>query len=327
MSVYNGELYLKEAIKSILHQTYTDFELLIINDASLDSSVEIINSFNDPHIRLIHNENNMGLTASLNKGINFANGRFIARIDADDLSLPSRIQTQLNYFEMDSSLTLCASRFGIIDENGRIIGHIHPRISDKLIDWHLLSWYLLFGNQIGHLTVTVKKDALIKLGGYAEWAKQAQDYELWTRMSRDYKMIVVPEVLGYWRYHKGAISASHFKDQSKTVLKAMHTAHKQLVGKSVNKNFSAHLHELFYKHSYRIKSCTPNALRLLGQIENCFIEYYNPENSTQAEVKQNIRDVMKKLVCSAILRPAIHSISVFSYILLNYPRAMFTGKT
>lgn len=95
MSVYNGETYLREAMDSILDQTYTNFEFLIINDGSTDDTVNIIKSYDDPRIRLVHNEENIGLTKSLNKGIDLANGEYIARMDADDISLPKRFERQL----------------------------------------------------------------------------------------------------------------------------------------------------------------------------------------------------------------------------------------
>src|SRR3990170_6306785 len=97
MSVYNGERFLREAIESILNQTYRDFEFLIINDGSTDSSREIILSYNDPRIRLIDNELNIGLTRSLNKGLRLARGKYIARQDADDISFRKRLEKQVAF--------------------------------------------------------------------------------------------------------------------------------------------------------------------------------------------------------------------------------------
>src|SRR6187397_2012165 len=97
MSVYNAEKYLREAIDSILNQTYRNFEFIIINDASTDGSEAIINSYKDERIRLISNSQNLRLTASLNKGIDLAKGKYIARMDADDASLPERLQKQVTF--------------------------------------------------------------------------------------------------------------------------------------------------------------------------------------------------------------------------------------
>src|SRR5580698_9685158 len=97
MPVYNGEKYIKEALESILQQTFIDFEFLIINDGSTDNSVSIIKSFNDNRIRLIHNEKNSGLVYSLNKGIGLSNGEYIARMDCDDVSIPERLEKQVGF--------------------------------------------------------------------------------------------------------------------------------------------------------------------------------------------------------------------------------------
>ena len=114
MPVYNGEKYLKEAIESILNQTFKDFEFLIINDGSTDNSVKIIQSFNDLRIRLIHNESNIGLIKTLNKGLKLSNGKYIARMDCDDVSLPKRLSVQINFMEKHPEIGVCGSWVKII---------------------------------------------------------------------------------------------------------------------------------------------------------------------------------------------------------------------
>src|SRR3990170_6879460 len=109
MPVYNAGNYLHEAIESILSQTFRDFEFLIIDDASTDSSVDIIESFQDPRIRLVKNDINMGITATLNKGIELSTTELIARMDADDISYVDRLQKQYEYFKKDKSCTLLST--------------------------------------------------------------------------------------------------------------------------------------------------------------------------------------------------------------------------
>src|SRR5659263_168424 len=99
MAVYNGERYLREAIESILGQSFADFEFFIVNDGCTDSSRDIILSYRDPRIRLIDNQENIGLTKSLNIGLSLASGEYVARQDADDISYPTRIEKQIEYFE------------------------------------------------------------------------------------------------------------------------------------------------------------------------------------------------------------------------------------
>ncbi len=114
MPVYNCELYIKEAIDSILNQTFTDFEFLIIDDASTDKTVSIIKEYKDFRIQLIEKEGNKGISDSLNYGLKVAKGEYIARMDGDDISLPERFVKQVTFLDSNPDVILCGSNFGII---------------------------------------------------------------------------------------------------------------------------------------------------------------------------------------------------------------------
>ncbi|HEC27098.1 MAG TPA: glycosyltransferase [Gammaproteobacteria bacterium] len=120
MSVYNGESYLREAIESILNQTFTDFEFIIINDGSTDTSAEIVRSYNDERIRLIQQEN-IGLAAALNRGIELSEGKYIARMDADDICYPNRLEVQFRYLERHQDIIALGSAADWIDESGQYL--------------------------------------------------------------------------------------------------------------------------------------------------------------------------------------------------------------
>ena len=109
MPVYNGEKYLRESIDSILNQTYTDYEFIIVNDGSNDKTEEIILSYNDNRIRYIKNEKNLQIVKSLNRGIELAKGRYIARMDADDISLPRRFEKQITFMENNLEIGVCGT--------------------------------------------------------------------------------------------------------------------------------------------------------------------------------------------------------------------------
>jgi len=121
MAVFNGSATLKEAIDSILFQTFKDLEFIIINDGSTDDTLRIIESFKDARIRLINNKENMGLIRSLNLGLQEASGKYIARMDGDDISMPERLNIQFNYLEKNSDVFLLGTSALIIDENGCVI--------------------------------------------------------------------------------------------------------------------------------------------------------------------------------------------------------------
>ncbi|RLC61459.1 MAG: hypothetical protein DRI01_08460 [Chloroflexi bacterium] len=197
MSVYNGEKYLREAIESILNQTFTDFEFLIVNDGSTDGSLEIIQGYPDERIRVINNEQNIGLTRSLNKAISQAKGEYIARQDADDISLPERFEQQLRYFDQYPEVALLGTSVYKIDEQGRVVGRIIVPAEP--------GGNLLRANQFSHGSTIFKREVVDRLGGYNELFRYCQDYEFWGRIAKHYPVRNLPQPLYKLRFHRGNI--------------------------------------------------------------------------------------------------------------------------
>ena len=199
MPLYNGEKYLKEAINSILEQTYSDFELLLIDDASSDRTEEIIRSYKDDRIVYIKNEQNLGLIKTLNKGLDLAKGEFIARMDQDDISAPTRFEEQIAIFKNNPEIGVCGTWFTIIKndlEDGKLP---HP-VYDENIKIALLGYCSL-----GHPTVMLRKKSLGNLR-YDEDFQAAEDYEFWTRLSRVTKLHNIPKILLSYRIHSTNMS-------------------------------------------------------------------------------------------------------------------------
>ncbi len=205
MSVYNGEKHLSESIESILNQTFTDFEFIIVNDGSSDSSPEIIESYSDERIQIINNEENIGLTKSLNKAIKQARGEYIARQDADDISLPNRLELQLEFLERYPEVALLGTGIYVIDENGdaieKRIMHPNPKKS------------LLKGNRFIHGSVMFRKSAIDEFGAYNETLRYSQDYELWLRMSKKHNVRNLTAPLYKLRMHRGSILSKNIEEQ------------------------------------------------------------------------------------------------------------------
>lgn len=192
MPVYNAEKYLREAIESILQQTFTDFEFLIIDDGSTDASAAIIKLFSDPRIVYLKNEFNLGLAASLNKGLELARGEFIARMDADDISLPNRLATQYAFLQNHPEIDLCGSGIKYIDAHAAV----KKNISDPL----LIPPTLLFSNCLFHPTVFFRLAKFKELNlRYDANYKKCQDYELWSRAALSLKMTNLKKVLLLYR--------------------------------------------------------------------------------------------------------------------------------
>jgi len=216
MSVYNGEAHLTNSIASILNQTFTDFEFIIVDDCSTDSSSEIIRSFKDDRIRVINNETNMGLTKSLNCALKVAHARYIVRQDADDISLPDRFEKQLRYMEKHPEIALVGTSIFVIDDDGEII--------EKRIAAPNPGKTLLKGNRFYHGSVMIKREVLDEIGCYNELFKYSQDYELWLRVSKRHKAKNLTEPLYKLRFYSDSIGASKIVEQAMFVILAQKQA-------------------------------------------------------------------------------------------------------
>lgn len=201
MSVFNGASYLSEAIESVLNQTFTDFEFIIVNDGSSDDSKQIIESYakSDARIRIIE-QANMGLPASLNRGIAQARASLIARMDADDISLPPRFEKQLEVMQR-GGYHLVGSGVLNIDEHGSIRGkRLLPETHSEI------ARQLPLRNCISHPTAIFSKDIFVQSGQYDVAFRNCQDYDLWLRMLPHGSMHNVSEPLLKYRKHLNKIT-------------------------------------------------------------------------------------------------------------------------
>jgi len=198
MTVYNGMPYLPLAVESILNQTFSDFEFLIVNDYSTDQSREIILSYNDKRIRLLDNEINVKQTRSLNIGLANAKTELVARMDADDVSHPERLQKQVAFMEANENVGVVGSNLNYIDENGHFFSEL-IRPSHDLA----LRWMMFFQCPISNGSAMFRRDLVWdKLKGYDESIIFAQDWELWSRIPPCFKLGNLPEKLLDVRVHQ-----------------------------------------------------------------------------------------------------------------------------
>lgn len=212
MPVYNGEKYLREAIDSILAQTYTDFEFIIIDDGSADTSQQIVRSYTDPRIRFYQNEHNMGVAATLNRGLDLAAGEYIARMDADDISLPTRFEFQVDFLDKHLHTAVVGCEVYFFDENGFIRnGGYSSNFRQMKVD-------LFFFCGLAHPSVMMRKSMVRRVGGYDLSFNGLEDYELWSRISDSYEITAIPHVLFKYRIHGSQVT----KNPSPDYLRRMH---------------------------------------------------------------------------------------------------------
>lgn len=209
MSVYNGERHLREAVDSILDQTFTDFEFIIINDGSNDDTRQILDSYSDPRVHLI-SQQNQGLVASLNNGLKIARGKYIARMDADDISHPDRLEKQFQYCEAHPGVGILGTAFAMINEDtGKVLGFQYPPCLD--ID---LKRALFVRNPFGHGSMLLRRDILVKYGQYED-VGPIEDYYLWMKLAPHTVFATLPEVLYRWRISAKGISQTKGQEQAR----------------------------------------------------------------------------------------------------------------
>ncbi|OUC13544.1 MAG: hypothetical protein B0A82_16725 [Alkalinema sp. CACIAM 70d] len=211
MCVYNGETHLREAIESILNQTLQDFEFIIVNDGSTDSTLSIIQHYQgiDSRIKLIENEINLGLEKSLNKGLQAVTGEYFARQDADDVSLPTRLEQQVHYLTKYPEVGAIGTAVESINQQGDRIGQDVPPT-----DHDALEALFLFNNFMHHSTLMARFSLIQAIGGYDATQRRAEDYDLWWRLSQQAKVANLPEILLKRRLDDAPrISTIYRKDQ------------------------------------------------------------------------------------------------------------------
>lgn len=200
MTVCNGEKYLKEAIDSILGQTFSDFEFLIINDGSTDESAKIVQAYDDPRIYFVNNAKNKGLISALNEGLGIARGEYIARMDQDDISLRNRLKKQYEFLEDHPDISLVGGWAEIINKNGEKIG-----IKKTPLDYPEIKFSLLSQNPLIHSTIFFRKNTIKNLGGYNKKDEHAEDYGLYSTLITSHKIVNLPEFLIKFRVHSSSI--------------------------------------------------------------------------------------------------------------------------
>jgi hypothetical protein len=216
MSVFNGQTFLSEAVESILHQSFQDFEFVVIDDGSTDGTVDILSTFakRDKRVRVVR-QHNQGRPKSLNDGIGFASGRYIARMDADDIAFPNRLETQIDFMEQNPEVGLLGGAFERINSAGQTIDIIRPPLEDSQIR-SIMERY----NPMCHPAVLMRRDLVVATGGYRKPLLDADDYDLWLRLAERSKLANLDQVILRYRIHPNQVSVKNARHQVLCVLAA-----------------------------------------------------------------------------------------------------------
>lgn len=254
MPCFNVSAYLKLCIDSILNQSYTNFELVIIDDGSKDSTVEIIKSYTDKRIRLLINKENRGISHTLNKGIKTVKGKYIARMDADDIMSRDRLAFQVDFLEKNTSYGMVGAWHEVIDSDGMVIKRLQ-----RATESQHLKLQLYFNNPFIHSAITMRTE-LVKQFKYDPKFELCEDYDLWTRIAAVTEVANVPHYLLQYRIHNKNVSVSN----------------PNLLKQNVLNLLSRELHKLGIKH-------TPAELALHAAISFGYgANYFNRDEKGKA---------------------------------------------
>jgi glycosyltransferase involved in cell wall biosynthesis len=210
MPVYNDEKFVRYSIESILNQTFQNYEFIIINDASTDGTLDILNEYKKQDHRIIveSNKDNLRVPRTLNKGLNLARGKYIARIDSDDISGKKRFEKQVLFLENNKGFGMVGSYAEVIDEEDKTIDFLHEYSEPEFIFYTLSFW-----NCFVTSSVMFEKKLAIESGGFDPNFDRTEDYEMWYKISRLKKVYIIPEYLSKYRKNKSGVTAKYSAEQ------------------------------------------------------------------------------------------------------------------
>lgn len=253
MPIYNGDKFLTEAIESVLCQTFTNFEFIIIEDGSTDRTFQTLKKIDDERVRIIRHPKNHGLVSSLNEGVSQAKGKFIARMDADDISLPNRFKIQLSYLKKYSEVGVIGCCYGIINAQKEILEIIPVPLTNLTI-----KLTLAFLSPFAHGSVMGRKE-VFRQYSYQEKYRTVEDYALWLRLYQGTQFYNAPECLYLWRT-SNQNTTSNYKQlmirKSKALQKQYDLTFLEFRDKNLSWNVILNLGSLYKKYKTRIHGVT-----------------------------------------------------------------------
>jgi len=325
MPAYNAAVYLDEAVTSILNQTFRDFEFIIINDGSNDDTASILDKYekSDSRIRVYHQEN-QGMIAALNRGCRLARGKYIARMDADDVSFPARLEKQLEYIERHPKIGILGTWTCIV-KDGMVAANWCPSTSSKL-----LKWDLFFGVCVAHPSVLMRREVIERLSFYRSDALHGEDGDLWLRASSITEFGNVPEILLKYRVWHGSASQLLSQPRRETHVGLLASYIKEFLNVDPAIEAVTGLREL--RIGPRLNNL--KQIRLTAAlIQKLYQKFISDNNINPQERREIAWDAAKKLASLALQASSFDNRSFISLLIqalkldyrLLYPSAIMSG--
>jgi glycosyltransferase involved in cell wall biosynthesis len=311
LPVYNGASFLREAIDSVLAQTFTDFELIVIDDGSTDATPDILGEYTarDTRVRVKHQPCNMGIVEALNSGCQIASGEYFARMDADDICLPQRLARQIDYLTSHPEVGVVGTDVRLLDPLGKTQETVFfPKSHGQIY------WSLCFYNPIAHPTVMMRRDVFFRLGGYRKG--RPEDYDLWMRAVGQTRLANLPEVLLLLRKHTSNLSIKH---EDYSLPNCIHVADELLTG-ILGKHISEKTLEILQNPYCTEMEERWQAATLLKELSNEFIRRFI---RSQEEKDFIIKDTASRLAWLALRKISFESVTIISRAITYNPFIVF----
>lgn len=287
MSVYNEPIdWMRQAIESILNQTYKDFEFIIVNDnPEREENQFVLNEYTnkDSRIIILCNEHNIGLTKSLNRGLAVANGEYVARMDADDISLPERLAKQLEFMDANPDILVSGAQAVIIDELGN-----KGRKWIMLDNWECLKNVILFQSPVLHPLAFFKRILNEKPLIYNEAMTYAQDYALWASLIKENKITNIDDTLLYYRISNSQISSKKYDEQADCAVCVQEKIFRDFNYK-INSEIKLAVHVITKKNSTKVS---------ISELIMPLIQFYNINFSGKKDINMLVKKYIFIALCS-----------------------------
>lgn len=289
MPVFRGEQYLGEALESVLHQTYTDFECIIVCDEPAPETTEMFRDYQarDPRVRVIANTRRIGLIASLNLGCRESRGEYIARMDADDVCDPERFTKQVRFLDAHREVGVVGTQALLIDEKGMIIRSVTLPTESMVIRWHAL-----FENCLYHPSVMIRKEVLEEAGYYNEKAATIEDFDLWSRIQRIADLANLREPLLRYRVNSGSITFNNLQDQKIATAEIQFTEIERYLQRDLTQQERTLLLDLTLVRPLQSSDDLDQMISLLNQIQHGFLEMERPSKDERRAIRRDISQQM-----------------------------------
>jgi len=314
MTVHNGLPYLPQAIESVLRQHVRDFEFLIVDDGSTDGSLDCIQRYGDPRIRLSRNEHNLGQARSLNKGLSLARAPYVARLDQDDVYLPDRLAQQVAWLDQRRDVDVVGTWVYYVNADGRKTGIVGMPVDDYGM---FLGALLTYATPFGHPTVMFRREVIAGLGGYDESFAPCEDYALWCRLAQQRRGAVsIPRPLVGLRIHGAQQSRGRSVAQQQQAQRAHHQLVAAFCAPEAARVVSALLRmdEGFWELA-RSRAQVLAALQMLEECLGTLERTLRLSSQEAAHLRHRVRWWLGHGACLAILHQRYRSLSVYRWVL------------